>query len=215
MENETDESLVTYMGFFEEERETAEAAVGELYRRHSKMMTAWCIRNFHLYHQSHEEMVQITFKKALMAAKRFTPLPKAKPDDEKTRYVKFWLYCILKNTCIDAQRSERFERGARVEVDVEQTAAVVLDPPDEAPAEAPSAHRVELIRQFMATLTPHDQAILYNTMQYYDRHTGQTIMPKPILEELIAELDMTKISLRTQRSRLLERMRLYVLENEQ
>jgi hypothetical protein len=51
-------------------------------------------------------------------------------------------------------------------------------------------------------------------MQYYDRRTGQTVMPKAVLDTLCDELGMTKISLRTQRSRLLERLRQYVLENE-
>jgi RNA polymerase sigma factor (sigma-70 family) len=215
MENETDESLVTYMGFNDDEPAVAEAAAGELYRRYSRKMTAWCARSFRLYRQNHEDLVKKTFQKALRAAKRFGPLGRNLSDADKTRHIKFWLYCILKNVCIDAHRSEKAEREERCGLDVENVEDVVaLDPADTEAAEPATHRRAELIRAFVASLAPHDQAILYNTMQYYDRRTGQTVMPKAVLETLCAELGMTKISLRTQRSRLLERMRQYVLENE-
>lgn len=215
MENETDESLVTYMGFDDDEPVMAEDAAAELYRRHSKKMTGWCAKSFLLYRQNHEDLVKKTFQKALRAAKKFGPLKKELSDAEKTKHVKFWLYCILKNVCIDAYRSEYAEREERCEFDVETVGAVVaLDPVDTEAAEPPPPRRIALIRAFVSGLAPHDQAILYNTMQYYDRRTGQTVMPKAVLEALCAELGMTKISLRTQRSRLLERMKQHVLDNE-
>lgn len=215
MENETDESLMTYMGFDEDEPAMAEDAAAELYRRHSKKMTGWCAKGFLLYRQNHEDLVKKTFQKALRAAKTFGPLKKDLSDAEKTRHIKFWLYYILKNVCIDAHRSEHAEREGRCEFDVETVGAVVaLDSVDTETIEPATHRRMELIREFVAGLAPHDQAILYNTMQYYDRRTGQTVMPKAVLETLCAELGMTKISLRTQRSRLLERMKQYVLDNE-
>lgn len=215
MKKETDESLVTYMGFNDDEPATAEAAAGELFRRHSNKMTAWCAKSFLLYRQNHEDLVKKTFQKALRAAKNFPSLRPTLSDAEKTRHIKFWLYCILKNVCIDAHRSEQAEREERCEVEVETVAEMVaIDPVDTEAAEPPTSRRVELIRAFIDDLASHDQAILYNTMQYYDRRTGQTVMPKAVLDVLCAELGMTKISLRTQRSRLLERMKQYVLENE-
>ncbi len=215
MQDETDESLVIYMGFNDDEPAVAEDAAAELYRRHSRKMIAWCAKSFLLYRQNHEDLVKKTFKNALRAANKFGALPNSLSDADKTKQIKFWLYCILKNVCIDAHRSEAAEREERCGVEVETVAdTVALDPVDpEAPEPATSA-RVDLIREFIASLPPHDQAILYNTMQYYDRRTGQTVMPKAVLDHLCAELGMTKISLRTQRSRLLERMRQYVLENE-
>jgi RNA polymerase sigma factor (sigma-70 family) len=215
MQDETDESLVTYMGFNDDEPSVAEEAVAELYRRHSKKMTAWCAKSFLLYRQNHDDLVRKTFQKALRAAKTFGPLAKSLSDADKTKHIKFWLYCILKNVCIDAHRSEAAEREERSGVEVESVAEfVTLDPVDPEAPEPATPRRVDLIRAFIASLPPHDQAILYNTMQYYDRRTGQTVMPKTVLETLCTELGMTKISLRTQRSRLLERMRQYVLENE-
>lgn len=215
MQDETDESLVTYMGFNDDEPSVAEEAVAELYRRHSKKMTAWCAKSFLLYRQNHDDLVKKTFQKALRAAKTFGPLAKSLSDADKTKHIKFWLYCILKNVCIDAHRSEAAEREERSGVEVESVAeSVTLDPVDPEAPEPATPRRVDLIRAFIASLPPHDQAILYNTMQYYDRRTGQTVMPKTVLETLCTELGMTKISLRTQRSRLLERMRQYVLENE-
>lgn len=215
MQDETDESLVTYMGFYDEEPAVAEEAVADLYRRYSKKMTAWCSKNFLLYRQNHEDLVKKTFQKALHAATKFGPLAKSLSDADKAKHIKFWLYCILKNVCIDAYRSEDAEREERCEVEVETVADLVtLDPVDTEAPEPVTPRRIELIRTFIAGHSPHDQAILYNTMQYYDRRTGQTVMPKAVLEALCTELGMTKISLRTQRSRLLERMRQYVLENE-
>lgn len=215
MQDETDESLVTYMGFSDDEPAVAEDAAAELYRRHSRKMTAWCAKSFLLYRQNHEELVMKTFQNALRAAKDFEPLPKALSDDDKTNQIKLWLYRILKNACIDAHRSEATERKERCGVEVETVAdTVALDPVDSEVAEPATPGRVDLVRDFIASLPSHDQAILYNTMQYYDRRTGQTVMPKAVLDNLCAELGMTKISLRTQRSRLLERLRQYVLENE-
>lgn len=214
MENETDESLITYMGFHEEERETAEAAAGELFRRHSRKMTAWCVKGFLLYRQNHEELVQISFAKALNGAKAFLPrLAKRAEPAEKTKHIKCWLYQILRRTCIDAHRSESLEREHRFEIEVDKV-EVILDSPDAEAAETPPNHRVEMTRQFAATLEEPDQAIFYNTMQYYDPATGGTVMPESVLDELCAELNLTPISLRTRRSRLLTRLHRYIVENE-
>jgi DNA-directed RNA polymerase specialized sigma24 family protein len=215
MENETDESLITYMGFYEEERATAEAAVGELFRRHSRKMTAWCVKGFLLYRQNHEDLVKETFRKALKGAKKFASrLAKQSDAVAKTDHIKFWLYCILKRTCIDARRSEHFEHDERSEVDVESVEMVVLDPPDDEVGEAPSDRRADLARQFVAEQEAPDQAILYNTMQYYDRGSGQVVMPKAVLEALCDELQVSRVSLRTKRCRLLQDMGQYMLENE-
>jgi DNA-directed RNA polymerase specialized sigma24 family protein len=215
MENEPDESLITYMGFCEEEPETAQAAAGELFRRYSRKMTAWCVRSFLLYRQNHDELVKQTFAKALKGAQAFAPRLAQQADPaKKTRHLKFWLYCILKRLCIDAQRSEHLERDERSGVDVETVEMIVLDPPDDEAGEAPTYRRAELVREFTAGLPKHDQAILYNTMQYYDRGTGQVIMPKPVLTVLCDELGLTRVSLRTKRCRLLQDMRQYIREKE-
>ena len=213
MESETDESLITFMGFHEEERETAESAAGELYRRYSRKMTAWCAKNFLLYRQDHEDLVKRTFKKALSGARAFSPRLAAQANaDAKTKHIKFWLYCILKNTCLDARRSERLEREQRSGADVETVEMSTLDPPEADSGESPTIRRVELVHQFAVGLNDRDQAILYNTMQF--RGTGQVIMPKSILDDLCAELGMTRISLRTKRCRLLQDLRQFILENE-
>jgi DNA-directed RNA polymerase specialized sigma24 family protein len=215
METETDESLITYMGFHEDERETAETAAGELYRRYSRKMTAWCAKSFLLYRQDHEDLVKRTFKKALTGAKAFSPQLAAQTDaDAKTRHIKLWLYRILRNACLDARRSERLEREQRSGVDVETVEMITLDPPEADSGEAPTIRRVELVHQFAVGLNDQDQAILYNTMQFYDRGTGQVIMSKPVLDALCAELGMTRISLRTKRCRLLQDLRQFILENE-
>lgn len=44
---------------------------------------------------------------------------------------------------------------------------VALDPVDSEVPEPAAPGRVDLVRDFIASLPPHDQAILYNTMQYY------------------------------------------------
>jgi RNA polymerase sigma factor (sigma-70 family) len=214
MESETDESLVTYMGFLDEEPETAEAAAGELFRRHSRKMTAWCIKSFLLYRQNHEELVQFTFAKAMKGAKAFIPrLAQHSDAAEKTKHIKCWLYRILRRTCIDAHRSEFLERTERADIDVDKV-EVILDPPDAEATEAPPSRRVELVRQFAAELEEPDRAILYNAQQYCDAATGETVMPESVLEELCAELGLNQISLRTRRHRLLKRLERYIVDNE-
>jgi DNA-directed RNA polymerase specialized sigma24 family protein len=215
MEDESDESLVTYMGFHEEEPESAESAVGELFKRHSRKMTAWCRATFLLYRQNHEDLVKRTFEKALKGAAAFvSKLVKQNDDAAKTRHIKFWLYCILKRTCIDAQRSEKFERAHRSDVDVETVQMVALDPDDTGPGDVPTELRIELVHNFITDQKTNDQAILYNTMQYYDCATGQAIIPKSVLKALCEELEMTTVSLRTKRCRLLQSLHEYIVENE-
>ena len=214
MENETDESLITYMGFYAEERETATAATAELFRRHSRKMTAWCIKNFLLYRQNHEELVMLTFEKALNGAAAFLPtLTRHAEPAEKTKHIQCWLYQILRRTCIDAHRSESAEREQRSEIEVDRV-EIILDPQDSEIAEVPSSRRVELTRQFVETLDDRSQAIFYNTMQYYDPNSGTTIMPESVLIELCDELSLNPISLRTRRSRLLTRLKQFIVENE-
>jgi RNA polymerase sigma factor (sigma-70 family) len=216
MNNETDASLITYMAFYAEETPLAESAATELYRRHSRKMTAWCIKSFWLCRQNHEELVQQTFIKALKGANSFASQLESVPEEKKTSSIKFWLYCILKNLGIDARRSEQNERNQRCEggIDVIEDAQIVFCEPTNDVAAIPDSRRIGFIGDFIATLPTRDQAIMYNTMQFYDRQTRSTIMPKVILNELCAELGMTKTSLKTQRFRLLDRLRQYLVENE-
>lgn len=215
MQDETDEALVVYMGFKDDEPIIAEEAVAELFRRHSKKMNAWCAKCFLLCLQNHEDLVMLTFQKALDAAKTFKPLAKSLSNTDKTVHVKAWLYSILRNLCIDAYRSEAAEREERSGVEIETVAdVIVIDPVDSEEAEPVTPRRVDLVHEFITSLSARDQAILYNTMQYYVPSTGQTNMPKAILQDLCSELGMTKVSLKTQRFRLLERLKEYIVKHE-
>jgi RNA polymerase sigma factor (sigma-70 family) len=212
MAGETDASLVTYMAFYPEERAAAEAAAAELFRRHSGKMTAWCAKSFWLFRQNHEELVHSTFLKALKGAGAFATRLEKVPAENRTKQIKFWLYCILKNICIDARRSEETERNERSGFSIDEVGGeqIALDEADTGSASLPDDHTITLIREFIAALPARDQAIMYNTMQFYDRRSGSTIMPKEILNDLCSELGMTKTSLKTQRFRLLDRLQQHV-----
>ncbi|MFA5263336.1 MAG: hypothetical protein WC378_05880 [Opitutaceae bacterium] len=214
LEKESDVSLVILMGNMTEQPVLAERAVGELYRRHARKMIGFCAGSFLLYRQNHEELVQRTFQKALRgAAKKARDFQSGDTAQATTRHVKLWLYRILKRTCIDARRAETLEREQRGEADLERVAVVVYDPVGE-PGEAPTPRRVELVRAFARGLNDRDQAILYNTQQFYDPSTGETSMPENIHAALLKEFAMSESTLRTQRFRLLKRLHQYILQNE-
>jgi len=215
MKDETDESLITLMGFIDDERDTAEAAAGELFRRYSPRMTIWCAKAFLIHHQNHEELVMKTFANALNGAKAFAPqLAKHADPVAKITHIKLWLYRILKNVCIDAQRSEHLERELRSAVDVGKVKTIALDPPDDVPAEEPTNRRIDLVREFIARSDPLARAILINTMQYYDCGSGQVIVPKPMLDDLCRKFGLTRVYLRTKRCRLHHELHEFILQNE-
>src|SRR6185369_11959629 len=122
IEQESDVSLVMLMGSsLGSQPQLAERAAAELYRRHARKMIAFCADSFLLYRQNHEELVQLTFKKAMQAsAKKARALREGASNKATTQHVKFWLYRILKFTCIDARRAEQSEREQRDDFDVER-----------------------------------------------------------------------------------------------
>jgi DNA-directed RNA polymerase specialized sigma24 family protein len=214
VETETDASLVRLMAQQAERPELAEDAVLELYRRHARRMTAACVKAFALYQQNHEELVRLAFEKALRdAPRKATQLRPDQPDEAHATHIKHWLYCILKRTCLDARRGEASERAERSEQDVASVPAVVLDPPDEEAAQAPEPRWMQLVRDFIASCPDRDQKILYNTIQFRDRITGQTSVPQDILNVLLKETKMKEGALRTRRLRLIDRMVQYVHRN--
>jgi DNA-directed RNA polymerase specialized sigma24 family protein len=214
VEKETDASLVRLMAQQAGRPELAEDAVAELYRRHARRMTAACIKAFALYHQHHEELVRLAFEKALRdAPRKATQLRRDLSDESHATHIKCWLYCILKRTCLDARRGEASERAERSDQDVTSVPAVAFDPPDAEPTQPPEPRWMQLVRDFISSCSDRDQKILYNTIQFRDRITGQTSVPQDILDVLLKETKMKEGALRTRRLRLMDRMVQYVHRN--
>ncbi len=214
LDKESDVSLVVLMGKHAQQPLLAERAAGELLRRHGRKMTAFCAGSFLLYRQNHEELVLRTFKKALRSAARKTrEFEAAGLSNVTTGQVKLWLYKILKRLCIDAYRAETLEREQRDDVDLERVASVVYEP-EGTPGEPPTSRRIELVREFMQQLGDRDRAILHNTMQFYDPSTDATSVPEEIHAAILKEFGMSEATLRTQRFRLLKRLRDYIEKNE-
>ena len=208
-------SLVILMGQLSEQPQLAEEAAAELYRRHARKMVGFCTDSFILYQQNHEELVQRTFQKALRgAAKKAREFQSGDASQSTIRHVKLWLYRILKRTCIDARRAESVEREQRRDADMDLVPGIIYDP-EAKPGESPTPRRVELVREFTHALNERDQAILYNTMQFYDPSTDATVVPETIQRSLLEEFDMSESTLRTQRFRILKRLNKYIQKNDQ
>jgi len=217
LETEPDDGLVTFMALKEDDPDLALKACEEVYRRHAHFLLAWCLKNrAETYGQDAKDLVQLAMFRAFENAHQFN-CPNGLDFDARRQHVRLWLFQILRNAFLDSRKSERrepFDRG-----DLEGLEDVPVNRPDPANEDVTatasvSGRRRSLILQFIETLEGVDKAILIATAECWSPATSQTVLPRHIRKSLCDEFGLTENSLRVRRSRLLEKLRLFISERE-
>jgi len=216
--NEPDDGLLTFMALKEIDPQMAEDACVELHWRHSRLIAGWCSkRRFETFGEAVQDWVNETFARAYDKAGSFS-CDGNLPSETKTKLVQGWLFSILEHLFLERCRREAREKELR-DSDVNGEWLENLPNPapvePEAGAEPVCTGRKALVVQFMEGLAEDDRKLLVITGQYYQVKLKRVEIPREIRKAIYSELGVTEGSLRVRRNRLLNRLKDFILENEQ
>lgn len=215
LEAEPEDGLVTYMALQDEDFDLAQRACEELYRRHARLMVGWCLKNrAETYGHDAKDLVDEAFLRAFRSADLYRS--RAGLDaDGKRRHVMAWLFRILRNAYLDSHKAE--EREGLVRDDSEDADCFleqVAEPEQPQDSNRISPQRRNLVLQFIEAQNERDQAILKATGECWSAAAGETVLSDDVRDKLCEEFGMTPNSLRVQRKRLFDKLRLFISEEE-
>lgn len=218
--NEPDDSLLTFMALQDQDPELAQDACVDLHRRHARILAGWCMkRRFETFGEVVEDWVNETFAKAYEKAHKFRCDPK-QPAETKAKLVRGWLFRILERLFLERCRAETLEKKLRnteiAEAEFENLGGAVEDsaPSDSDCQPSVSTGRKALVARFVEGLNNDDRKLLLLTGQYYNSQLRRVEIPSEVRESIYSELGVTAVSLRVRRTRLLNRLRDFILEEE-
>lgn len=215
LETEPDESLITFMALQDEDLDLAQRACEELYRRHARLLVGWCMKNRReTYGRDATELVNLTFERAFRAAHRYRA-PTGLDERSRTHHVVAWLFQILGNAYLDSRRAESREPFRRD--DTEDGDHLLVNACE--PVAFPDAGRVppvrrNLVLRYLDSLEGLDRAILVATAECWSPTASRTELPPHVRRALCVEFGITENTLRVRRHRALERLRLFILNEE-
>ncbi len=215
LEAEPEDGLVTYMALQDVDFDQAQRACEELYRRHAHRMVGWCLKNrAETYGQDATDLVDEAFLRAFRSAHSYRSRAGLDADGRR-RHVMAWLFRILRNAYLDCRKGEQREQLVRD--DSEDAGQLLNEAPDQEgipDAGRVSPERRNLVLRFLDELDGVDKAILIATAESWSPTAAQTVLPRHICRSLCEEFGLTENSLRVRRFRVLEKLRLFISEEE-
>jgi RNA polymerase sigma factor (sigma-70 family) len=200
-----DSELLAQMAATDSDRDSAEAAWEEFYRRHFHYLEGACRGYSRQIGEGRVvELVQDTFVKAFQRASTFKPKPCQSAEQDR-RHVRGWLGSIFKNALLDVYRHEPSEI---VDEDIE----LVPDPSANEQESGPEASVIGPMEAAFMQLGDREQEVLRETMRWYDAAATQQRMPSRALQELASQLGTTSQNIRQIRSRAIAKLRRVVFE---
>lgn len=215
LEAEPEDGLVTYMALQDVDLDLAQRACEELYRRHARTMVGYCINHRkETYGRDAQDLVDETFLRAFRHAGTYRS--KAGLDaNARCRHVLAWLFRILDNAYLDSRKGEMLEPMVRDDREETDGLLKMAAEPEERPdAGRVSPERRNLVLRFLDALDGVDKAILIATAESWSPTAAQTVLPRHIRRSLCEEFGLTENSLRVRRFRVLEKLRLFISEEE-
>jgi len=218
---ERDDGLVLFMAMQDEDREFAELACAELYRRHQQFLLAFCMqRRWETETSPSDELVDLTFLKAWNSAHSFK-CRNGLDWEQSRRKVRNWLLKILNRTFIDAYRQDgHLEMISFAEIlpgddpDEEKLPANLIQCATDGCVSV-SPRRKNLVLKFMEQADPRTRTLLTTIGEYWSPISRKSEIPQEVQDSLCHELGLLKNSLRVYCHRALEALENYIRKNEQ
>ncbi len=195
MKNESEEGLLIYMSFKEDNPEEASLALGEFYGRHREFLYSILKRVYKnaLRQEVIEDLVDDTFIQGFVKAHLCDFYGETDPDKQR-KMVRGWLGGIAKNIFLQDKRKE-----GRIEIvynsdlvdDIEYQEDSAIDP---------------LIEEMMDLLNEKERAVLITSYQFYDPVKKNIYTPTEELHALAAYFDLTLPAIRKIRQRAIEKI---------
>jgi RNA polymerase sigma factor (sigma-70 family) len=207
-----DLDLLLRMTFKDENREDAEAALAEFFRRYQTPLFGFAKSSgFRALGWNPEDFVLRTFEKAFEKAGSFKAPSGLTPENLRLK-IQSWLFQIAKNEFLMEFRKPERKQEAPTEKEQEE-AETQVPLPEKAPKRFDLnalQTKKAAVRTFLEALPETDKEMLVISMNFYDFKTGKAHIPNNILEGLANAMGTTLESIKTKRARLLRKLEEYL-----
>jgi len=207
-----DLDLLLRMTFKDENREDAEAALAEFFRRYQTTLLAFAEKNgFRALGWSPDDFVLRTFERAFEKAGSFKAPSGLSPEKLRLK-TQAWLFQIAKNEFLMEYRRPERKQEAPTRKEQEEAEAQALLPekaPERFDLRALQSKKAA-VRTFLEALPEADSEMLVISMNFYDFKTGKAHIPDDILAGLANSMGTTPESIKTKRGRLLRKLEEYL-----
>ena len=204
-----DMDLLLRMTFKDENREDAEAALAEFFRRYQTTLLGFAENSgFRALGWSPDDFVLRTFEKAFEKAGSFRAPSGLSP--EKLRFkIQAWLFQIAKNEFLMEFRRPERKQEAPTAKEREEESALPETSPERFDLQALQSKKAA-VRTFLESLPETDREMLIISMNFYDFKTSKAHIPDDILAGLAKAMGTTPESIKTKRGRLLQKLEEYL-----
>ena len=204
-----DMDLLLRMIFKDENREDAEAALAEFFRRYQTTLLGFAENSgFRALGWSPDDFVLRTFEKAFEKAGSFRAPSGLSP--EKLRFkIQAWLFQIAKNEFLMEFRRPERKQEAPTAKEREEEPALPEKSPERFDLQALQSKKAA-VRTFLESLPETDREMLIISMNFYDFKTSKAHIPDDILAGLAKAMSTTPESIKTKRGRLLQKLEEYL-----
>ena len=203
-----DLDLLLRMTCKDENREDAEAALAEFFRRYQTTLLGFAKSGgFRVLGWNPEDFVLRTFEKAFEKAGSFNAPSGLSPDKLRLK-IQAWLFQIAKNEFLMEFRRPERKQEAPTEKEREEAEAQISlaeKAPERFDLQALQSKKAA-VRTFLEALPEADREMLVISMNFYDFKTGKAHIPDDILEGLADSMGTTPESIKTKRARLLRKL---------
>lgn len=208
-----DMELLVRMALVDDNRNDAEAALAEFFRRYQPALIGFAEKGgFRALGWNPDDFVLKTFEKAFAKAGAFSAPAGLSPEKLRLK-IQAWLFQIAKNEFLmEFRKAERkLEAPTEAERKEEEEAKNAI--PEKVPERLDIQvlqNKKAAVRTFLETLPDTDREMLVISMNFYDFQTGKAHIPEEILEGLANSMGMTPESIKTKRARLLGKLKEYL-----
>jgi RNA polymerase sigma factor (sigma-70 family) len=202
---ESDDDLLVFITWKNDDPAAACEAWAELYRRHVNYLFGVCYIAFGKTLKSRDrvaDLVTDTFKRVYEHADSFKPSG-VKDTDAMRKRVRAWLGTIARRLFLDRlPATDNQPAECQLELDHWQNIAQ-LDAPDD--CDSPLIAAVKIA--FQKVLTQREQEVLRVTLHWYDPNSDHQRLPNEVAAELAKHLGTTPENLRKIRERALAKLK--------
>jgi RNA polymerase sigma factor (sigma-70 family) len=217
VQDETDESLLTYIQFADEEPAVAGDATAEFCRRYQAALTRYCQRYCEKYpdlYLAGEDLANMTLWRALEKADTYVAADVLANQSTRTMA---WLKAIARHQVIDFVRNPR--RGSVKLVDSLESQSLGADDVADflvrSDATIADADDIQLIVEAFHQLDERSRFVLVVTLEMQSGSPSGRYMVRGTAKELAAHLGITPEGVRQIRRRAIEKIESYIRKGRQ
>ena len=201
---DSDEDLLVFISWQEDQPDVAKAACSEFYQRHLKYVFAVIKRAFgeELGQQGVEDMVTDTFIRVFERASTYEACGEKDPDRQR-RNVRAWIGAVAMNVCRDHFRNPDTQLTLVDEWhdDHEAHRRKKEDSP------VPLSDDLQCVHEAMKQLNDREESVIRMTMAYLKLDSKHQRLPNDVAEDLARSLDTSSTNIRKIRERAMKKLR--------